>query len=266
MGICAYCSTKGRMTREELFSQFLQREDPAYRTFVDYQHGAVRHGKGPVVRDVCRECNNVRLSALDQYGASLYRSALKHPVRIRTEVNFEYDYGKLLRWLLKLAYNDERTHSQPYDIKPFAPYILSDEPAPPMPLSLLAGIVVPSRTTSEQEQNGFPKFLYPDRHTLARLYLQPPMQKYVAFARLVAFNAYVFEITAWRVDSPEYFRSQSIAIMCRRNLLSELRSDRSEVLIVPGFTDFLTFQKIGAADWRGPGMLPLGSERNRPPG
>jgi len=171
-------------------------------------------------------------------------------VRIRTEVYFAYDYNKLLRWLLKLAYNDERTHSEPHDIKPLAPYILSDEPAPPLPISLLVGIVVPSPTTVEQQQNGFPKFLYPDRHTLARLYLQPPMQERIAFARLVAFNAYVFEITAWRIDATEALRIQSTAMMCRRNRLSELRSDCSEVVITPGFTDFLTFQKIGVANSR----------------
>lgn len=238
------------MTREHLFSQFLQREDPSYRTFVDYERSAVRRGRGPVIRDVCRHCNNVRLGVLDQYGASLYRSAFRYPVRIRTEVYFAYDYNKLLRWLLKLAYNDERTHSEPHDIKPLAPYILSDEPAPPLPISLLVGIVVPSPTTVEQQQNGFPKFLYPDRHTLARLYLQPPMQERIAFARLVAFNAYVFEITAWRIDATEALRIQSTAMMCRRNRLSELRSDCSEVVITPGFTDFLTFQKIGVANSR----------------
>jgi hypothetical protein len=240
------------MTREELFSQFLQRADPSYRTFVDYQRSAVRRGRGPVVRDVCRQCNNVRLGTLDHYGASLYRSSFRHPVRIQTEVAFAYDYNKLLRWLLKLAYNDERSHCEPYKIKPFAPFILSDEPKPPMPISLWVGIVVPSPTTPEQQQKGLPKFLYPERHTLAELFLKPPIQEHVVFARLVAFNAYVFEITAWRSDTSESLRVQWSAMMCRRNRLSELRNDRSEVLIIPGFTDFLTFQKIGVGNSRRP--------------
>jgi hypothetical protein len=228
------------MTREELFSQFLQRGDPSYRTFVDYERSLVRRGRGPAVRDVCGQCNNVRLGALDQYGASLYRSSFKHPVLIQTEVVFAYDYHRLLRWLLKLAYNDERTRSEPYDIKPLAPYILSDQTAPPLPISLLVGIVVPSLTTVEQQQKGFPKFLYPE----------PPLQDQVAFARLVAFNAYVFEITPWRKGAPESLPSRWTKFVCMRNKLFELRSDTQEVVIVPGFTDFLTFQKIGIANSR----------------
>lgn len=238
------------MTREELFSQFLQREDPSYRTFVDYERSSVRRGRGPTVRDVCGPCNNSRLGALDQYGAALYRSFFKHPVRIRTEISFAYDFNKLLRWLLKLAYNDERTRHEPYEIRPFASYILSDQAAAPLPTSLLAGIVVPSPTTAAQQQRGFPEFLYPERHTLARLFLEPPIQQHVAFSRLVAFKAYVFEIIAWRSDAPPSLRRQCIAEMCRRNRLSELRSDIDEVVILSGFTDFLNFQRIGAGSYR----------------
>ena len=72
MRLCAYCKSAGPLTREEIFPKFLS-EKVGYTTFVDQtRDGAVL---GPVtVRDVCEQCNGVRLSALDNYVASLSAS------------------------------------------------------------------------------------------------------------------------------------------------------------------------------------------------
>jgi len=50
---------------------FLSRNRPMYRTVLDHDRGVVRRGLVTAVRDVCEECNGVKLSALDTHLASI---------------------------------------------------------------------------------------------------------------------------------------------------------------------------------------------------
>jgi len=95
--LCAYCKSPGPLTREEIFPKFLS-EKVGYTTFVDQtRDGAVL---GPVtVRDVCEQGNGVRLSALDNYVASLYREYFSKPVDAPVDILFRYSYRLLVRWL-----------------------------------------------------------------------------------------------------------------------------------------------------------------------
>ena len=97
MRLCAYCKSPGPLTREEIFPKFLS-EKVGYTTFVDQtRDGAVL---GPfTVRDVCEQCNGVRLSALDNYVASLYREYFSKPVDAPVDILFRYSYRLLVRWL-----------------------------------------------------------------------------------------------------------------------------------------------------------------------
>src|SRR5439155_1500186 len=85
---CAYCGRAGQLTREHLFPDFLVRESPGYRTYVDRARGERVHKSPPAIRDVCKRCNNGPLSALDSYGRVLTReyvcspNAPEFPVRI----------------------------------------------------------------------------------------------------------------------------------------------------------------------------------------
>jgi hypothetical protein len=64
----------------------------------------------PKIRDVCATCNNVHLSALDDYVTRLFDRAFIHiPTRYES-VLFEYDYHLLKRCLLKLCFNSARVH------------------------------------------------------------------------------------------------------------------------------------------------------------
>jgi hypothetical protein len=64
----------------------------------------------PRIKDVCAKCNNVVLSRLDTYGLQLYRDSFSRIFEREQSVCFEYDYDKLLRWLLKLNYNSGRAN------------------------------------------------------------------------------------------------------------------------------------------------------------
>src|SRR5262249_8158560 len=63
---------------------------PSYRTYLDHRRGTRLRNTAPVVRDVCRICNNELLSKLDGYVANLnttYFSGMPAPER---PITFEY--------------------------------------------------------------------------------------------------------------------------------------------------------------------------------
>ena len=70
-------------------------------------------------------------------------------------VRFKYDFDLLLRWLLKISYNDDRAGAPPYEAEPFVPYILGKEQIPYLRTNLLLGLVEPSRTS--QHERGTPQ-------------------------------------------------------------------------------------------------------------
>src|SRR5215469_6075579 len=71
MKICAYCNKAGKMTREEVFPKSQVRRTPSYKANIDHSRPGKPPEVVPVIRDVCEECNNVRLGSLDVYGATL---------------------------------------------------------------------------------------------------------------------------------------------------------------------------------------------------
>jgi len=103
---------------------FLSRNRPAYRTVLDHGRRLVRTGVVAAVRDVCEACNNGVLSSLDAYAAKLDRAYFAEIITASPGIEFQYEIKPLLRWLLKISYNDDRTRPLPYAVKPFVPFIL----------------------------------------------------------------------------------------------------------------------------------------------
>lgn len=60
------------------------------------------------IKDVCKECNNEKLSELDTYICELYDRHVEHIVEPGKIIDFSYDYDLLSRWLLKTTYNASR--------------------------------------------------------------------------------------------------------------------------------------------------------------
>jgi len=91
MTTCAYCKEEGKPTREEVMPLFLSRNRPLYRTVLGHDRGVVRRGLATAVRDVCEECNGVKLSALDNYAAGLDREYFTKIARFSEPIEFRYD-------------------------------------------------------------------------------------------------------------------------------------------------------------------------------
>jgi len=141
---CAYCGRGGKLTREDLFATFLRSFYPSYRTYLDHRRGTQLKNTAPVVRDVCQVCNNELLSKLDNYVADLNRRYFSGTPLPDRPITFEYEYHRLLRWLLKAWYNDARASNRNVEKhRVFAPYILGETRDPLIPVTLTLGILAP---------------------------------------------------------------------------------------------------------------------------
>lgn len=96
------------MSREHIWPNgFLQRGDFG----IKYSKRAGRTFQGDlIVRDVCEHCNNGPLSRLDAYACRLYDTNFGRFPEHFEPVDFAYDYSRLLRWLIKIAFNTARAN------------------------------------------------------------------------------------------------------------------------------------------------------------
>ena len=242
MSTCAYCKEEGKPTKEEVMPLFLSRNRPLYRTVLDHDRGIVRRGVVTFVRDVCEECNGVTLSALDNCAASLDREYFVNIFDGSRPIEFRYEYDQLLRWLLKITYNDDRTRSLPFQAERFVPYILGNDPRPLLRTNLLLGLIFPSATTEEQRRNGLPEILAPESCGVGFLYVDKPAGPDVAFSRLVQINSYLFEIISWNANVARPAARHYLTKICETNSLQELKPGNESVILRKPSIDFLKFQ------------------------
>jgi len=235
---CAYCGQDGTPTREEVLPLFLSRNRPFYRTVFDHERQIVRQGVITPVKDVCENCNNVTLSGLDQYAATLDRDYFLKPVGFLPNVEFRYDFHRLLRWLLKLIYNDDRTRAAPYETQEVVGYILGREPQPPRPISLFLGIIIPSRIIE-----GTPEILQPEGCGLGYTYFEGTITSDIAFSRFVQLNSYLFDVIAWKSSVSRAARHRNVELLCWREFLYELRPRQEKITVVAASLDYATLQE-----------------------
>jgi hypothetical protein len=110
MQSCAYCDILCQQTREHVIPRWYNDTPGDAETFS--ARAPLTHIQGNlIVRDVCQSCNNGSLASLDAYGKELYDRYFHSPVYEGETLNFEYDGGRLIRWLLKLSYNSARAQN-----------------------------------------------------------------------------------------------------------------------------------------------------------
>jgi hypothetical protein len=221
---------------------FLSRNRPMYRTVLDHDRRIVRRGLVTAVRDVCEECNNVKLSALDSYASRLDRDYFLRIPDFRRPVNFQYDFNSLLRWLLKIIYNDDRTRPPPYAAERFVPYILSADSQPPLRTNLLLGFISPSETTEQQRAEGFPEILEPESCGVGHLYVNRPAGPDIELSRFVQINSYFFQVIAWKDSVARPVSRRHLARICELHRLQELKAKNESVIFEKPSMDFLRFQ------------------------
>jgi len=136
------------MTKEHLYPDCLQSRRQGNRV---YSSKAIPDtfvgGSALQIKDVCDDCNSEVLSELDQYFCRLYDSFMSDRiVRSGEQVQFRYEYDSLLRWLLKMLYNNARASKAAEEhldrLREYSGYILGEETTPPE-IILLTRLTVP---------------------------------------------------------------------------------------------------------------------------
>lgn len=108
MKVCSYCDHKRKLTKEHIWPKCIINRMPELEAkYIGNQDKFT--SAELVVRDVCAECNNTKLSKLDDYLCFLYDKYFKYYVEEIDNLTFEYNYELLLRVLLKITYNNART-------------------------------------------------------------------------------------------------------------------------------------------------------------
>lgn len=123
---CAYCGSSGNLTREHLWpaslhERLMRANKSTENSFWLRRINAEIAGE-PKIKDVCRKCNNGPLSQLDNYICTLFDRYFARIQSRHEEIDFEYDYHLLKRWLLKLCFNSARLHSS-IDLFAYAPIL-----------------------------------------------------------------------------------------------------------------------------------------------
>ena len=121
MKICAYCELSCSPTKEHIFpNSIIRKYESSLKTY-NKKTSSFYIGD-PVIKDVCSQCNNTKLSKLDAYLSSLYDQFLSLPLSSGQSTEIEYDYNLLLRSLLKISYNSSRCFENPKIVKAHSRY------------------------------------------------------------------------------------------------------------------------------------------------
>src|SRR6266496_2567883 len=227
--VCAYCGTRSaKLTREDVFPQFLMREHPNYSSNLVRRLPGLVLPKPLVVRDVCATCNNVHLSALDNYAASLCRESLRRVVRPGQRVRLSYDHHSLARLLLKVAYNSSRANGEPVGhFRPLIPYILGQVARPPSPHTLFASIIRADTCTADERAAARSPYLFPRGIRHGELDVSRLVG--ASFGVFLSVTSYMFLLILWDPALARPKRRALVTAVARRSGLVALPEGRRAI-------------------------------------
>lgn len=144
MLICAYCGKEARGTKEHIISRSVLDLFPECFVTVDNVRNKI-YESDPMVRDVCDECNNNRITYIDSYAKSIIEKYFLKKFEMDSVLSFEYDYVMIQKMLVKYAFNDSR--SRKYDIsffdKNIVDWLLNESECNPRNnITIMAGLAV----------------------------------------------------------------------------------------------------------------------------
>lgn len=141
---CAYCGKDTKGTKEHIISNGILDLFPECFLTIDETKKIV-HEADPVIKDVCADCNNNKISYIDSYAKEMVEKYFLKKYDKDSKVEFEYDYALMQKVLLKYAYNDLRVHKKNIDFydKSILSYLISEEDnVPKRNVIVLGGLAV----------------------------------------------------------------------------------------------------------------------------
>lgn len=142
--ICAYCGKEAKGTREHIISSAILGLFPECFATIDEERGVV-HQCDPMVKDVCADCNNNKISYIDSYAKDFIERYFLVKYKKDDTLSVEYEYVMLQKMCLKFAFNDLRARKKDTsffddEVKNF---LLNEGKKSPMRnITILAGLAV----------------------------------------------------------------------------------------------------------------------------
>lgn len=190
--LCAFCDLPRRLTREHIWPNgFLKRNSYGLR----YSSRAGRaHGGDLIVRDVCEVCNNGPLSNLDAYACKLHDTNFGAFPEHGEAVQFQFEYSKLMRWLIKVAFNSARAqgHQDAELLRRYRAAILAEGDNCPIYVNAFLAIVGPGKLDFPGGRSS--EKIYPKAARSGPV-IVPTVNGYQhVSSRMVMINAYFFTL------------------------------------------------------------------------
>ena len=188
---CAYCDAPPPLTKEHIWPNgFLKRGD--FR--VKFSAKANQTFAGDLtISDVCARCNNGPLSALDAHACELFDRRFSKFVEAGAIVPFNYDYGLLMRWLLKVSFNSARLTGQ--DVALLSRYreaILAEHPCSPAFVAAYVATISPSNMVDPDK--GTTRKIYPHAARCGPLQIPGIDVSDILVTRCVMINSFMFSL------------------------------------------------------------------------
>lgn len=141
---CAYCGKEAKGTKEHIISSAILDLFPeCYLTFDEKRK--IIHQGDPMIKDVCADCNNNRISYIDSCAKEFISRYFVKNYGEDDYVEIEYNYAMIQKVLLKYAFNDLRAHQDDisYFDEELLQYLMNERDSNPKEyVSVLAGLAV----------------------------------------------------------------------------------------------------------------------------
>ncbi len=105
---CAYCGKETKGTKEHIISCAILDLFPECNITFDHYRNK-QHLADPMVKDVCADCNNNKISYIDSYAKKLISKYFVNKYNEVDNIEIEFDYTMVQKILLKYAFNDMRS-------------------------------------------------------------------------------------------------------------------------------------------------------------
>ena len=108
---CAYCGNEAKGTKEHIISSGILGLFPECFATIDGERKVVHQGD-PMVKDVCADCNNNKISYIDSYAKAFIEKYFIRKYAKDEILKIEYDYSMIQKMCLKYAFNDLRSRKK----------------------------------------------------------------------------------------------------------------------------------------------------------
>lgn len=97
---CAYCGKEDKGTREHIISSGVLDLFPECFLTIDNSR-KTSYTDDPVIKDVCEDCNNNKISYIDSYSKKIIGRYFLNKYKSNDEIEIEYDAALIQKMLLK---------------------------------------------------------------------------------------------------------------------------------------------------------------------